>query len=50
MKTWADLPPTTDSKTSVTGLVPGTTYYFRHRTFTTAGYSDWSIPVAFIAH
>jgi hypothetical protein len=50
MKTWTDLAPTTDAKTTVTGLTAGTLYYFRYRTFTKAGYSDWSVPIEIIAH
>ena len=49
-KTWTDLPATTKASTSVTGLTPATVYYFRHRTYTKVGYSDWSSVVTFIAH
>jgi hypothetical protein len=49
-KVWADLAPTTDASTTVSGLTPVTMYYFRFRTFGTAGYSDWSTFVSAIAH
>ena len=49
-KTWTDLPATTKASTTVTGLTPATVYYFRHRTYTKVGYSDWGPVVSFIAH
>jgi len=49
-KTWTDLPATVKASTSVSGLTPSTTYYFRFRTLTVAGLSDWSSVVSFIAH
>ena len=44
--TSAILPPTTtvssDGSDTITGLTPGTQYYFWARTHNSAGYSDWS--------
>ena len=48
--TWSDLPDTLRAKTSVSGLTPATMYYFRFRSLTTPGLSDWSAPVSIIAH
>ncbi len=48
--TWIDLPATMHASTLVTGLTPATIYYFRFRTLTSAGLSDWSAAVSFIAH
>ena len=42
MKVWTNLPQTFLTKTTVTGLVAGTTYYFRYQVVTRAGVSDWS--------
>ena len=47
---WMDLPPTVKASTSVSGLTPATIYYFRFRTLTVTGYSDWSIAISYIAH
>ncbi len=41
-KVWSSLPETTKSFTSVAGLTPGQTYYFRLRTLTRAGKSDYT--------
>jgi hypothetical protein len=49
-KSWSDLPPTVNASTSVSGLTPATVYYFRFRTLTRAGFSDWSTAVSIIAH
>jgi hypothetical protein len=49
-KSWADLPATMVCKTTVTGLTATTIYYFRVRTLTTAGLSDWSMVASIIAH
>jgi hypothetical protein len=45
---WSDLPKTVYASTSVAGLTPMTTVYFRYRTFTKAGYSPWSAAVSII--
>jgi hypothetical protein len=49
-KTWTDLPQTTTAKTTVTGLAAGTICFFRFRTQTGKGLSDWSTAVSIIAH
>jgi hypothetical protein len=41
---WSDITPTKGSKTTVTGLAAGTTYYFRFRVLLKGGYGDWSQP------
>jgi len=48
-KTWGGLPDTVKASTSVFALTPGTIYYFRFRTLTAAGLSDWSIVASLIA-
>ena len=45
-KTWTTLPQTMKSKTGVSGLLAGMTYYFRFQAVTTAGVEDWSQMVA----
>ena len=45
-KTWLPMPPTSRSKTALTGLQPGASYSFRFRSVTKAGPSDWSQPLA----
>ena len=44
------MPPTTQGKTTASGFTPGTTVYFRHRTLTKSGLSDWSQPISVMAH
>jgi hypothetical protein len=34
--------------TRVTGLPIGVAHYFRHRTVTKTGYSDWSDPIMIV--
>jgi hypothetical protein len=46
MKTWVSLPVTVQATTTVHGLSPGSTVYFRYRTVTKDGASDWSDPVS----
>ena len=41
-KTWTTLPQTMKSKTGVSGLAAGTTYYFRFQAVTASGVEDWS--------
>jgi hypothetical protein len=48
-KTWQLAPATLQSKTTLTGLQPGTTYMFRSRSVTKTGASDWGQPVTWIA-
>jgi hypothetical protein len=45
---WTDLPITTKSKTTVSGLPTNTIRYFRHRPVTKAGEGDWTQPVSII--
>ena len=40
-KTWIDLPSTTQSKTTVQNLTPGTSVMFRRRAVTKTGLGDW---------
>jgi hypothetical protein len=47
---WIDLPDTVVAKTSVEGLTAATFYYFRVRTLTRAGLSEWSMVASVIAH
>ena len=50
-KTWLELPPTTQAKTSVSGLASGSTAQFRYRSVTPkGGASDWSPPVSLLVH
>jgi hypothetical protein len=46
---WTDLPETFRAATMVAGLTPATTYYFRLRTMTREGLSEWSPVVSIIA-
>ncbi len=45
-KTWIAAPSTTQSKTTIGSLPTGGLVYFRHRTLTKTGTSDWSSPVS----
>ena len=45
-KTWVFAPATLQARTIVTGLPPGTSVLFRHRTVTMTGESDWSEPTS----
>ncbi len=47
-KTWLPMPPTTQARTELSGLQPGTSYWFRYRSVTKLGPSDWSAPLAFL--
>ena len=49
-KTWTDMPPTLQGKTTATGFQPGVTVYFRHRAVTRTGLDDWSQPISVVAH
>ncbi len=40
-KTWTALPTTIQAKTSITGLIPGTTIYVRHAVVTKTGVGDF---------
>jgi hypothetical protein len=47
---WSDLPETVVATTSIEGLTAATIYYFRVRTLTRAGLSEWSMVARVIAH
>jgi hypothetical protein len=47
-KTWVNLPTTMKASTTVTGLVPGRTYWFRFRAVTRRAAGDWCDPVPYI--
>jgi hypothetical protein len=47
-KTWTSLPATLQAHTTVTGLTPGTKYFFRYATLTKTGESNWSQVVSLI--
>jgi hypothetical protein len=50
MKTWVSLPETKQASTTITGLTPATTYYFRFRALTRKGMTDWSQDVSLLVH
>ena len=47
-KTWQSALATLQSRTTLTGLQPGTTYAFRARSVTKTGATDWTQPVTLI--
>jgi hypothetical protein len=47
-KDWTTLPQVFKSRSSVAGLTPGVTYYFRYRTSSPKGETDWSQIVALL--
>jgi hypothetical protein len=47
-KTWVLAPSTLQAKTTLSGLVPGSSYSFRYRPVTKTGEADWSQPIALI--
>jgi hypothetical protein len=49
-KSWTDLPETFFASTTVEGLTAATVYYFRLRTVTPDGTSEWSVVVNIIVH
>ena len=49
-KTWITAPATLQARTTVPGLVPGSTAQFRYRAVTKAGEGDWSQPVSLLVH
>jgi hypothetical protein len=49
-KTWTDMQPTMQGRITASGFSAGQTVYFRHRTITKAGRSDWSQPISVMAH
>jgi hypothetical protein len=46
-KTWVDMAPTLQAKTSMAGLAEGTTVLIRYRTVTKTGAADWSTPTTY---
>jgi hypothetical protein len=49
-KTWIKAPDTLKGKTTISGLTPATTYYFRFRALTRKGPVDYSQVVSLLAH
>jgi hypothetical protein len=47
-KTWQDAPPTTQARTTIAGLVTGSSYSFRVRMVTHTGPSAWSEPTTLV--
>jgi hypothetical protein len=47
-KTWVLAPVTLQAKTTIAGLLPGTTVLFKSRTVTKAGEGDWSQPASLV--
>jgi len=47
-KTWAEVGPTLQAKTTVSGLPAGTTVQFRYRGVTKTGAADWSQPISLL--
>jgi hypothetical protein len=47
-KTWVSAPSTLQSKTSIPGLTPATSYFFRSRGMTKAGVGNWSQVVSLL--
>jgi hypothetical protein len=49
-RTWVSVPETKKASTTITGLTPALTYYFRFRALTRKGMSDWSQIVFLLVH
>jgi hypothetical protein len=49
-KTWVTAPATLQAKTTVAGLVPGSTAQFKYRAVTKTGEGDWSQRVSLMVH
>jgi hypothetical protein len=47
-KTWSDLPSRMQANTTVSGLTPGATYFFRYRILTRKGRGDWSDAISIV--
>jgi hypothetical protein len=45
---WTSAPETTKATTTISGLTPGQTYYFRFRVLTSKGVTDWSAAVPYL--
>jgi hypothetical protein len=50
LTTWVSVPETKKASTTITGLTPATTYYFRFRALTRKGMTDWSQIVSLLVH
>ena len=50
MKSWVSLPDTKQASTTVAGLTPALTYYFRFRALTRKGMTDWSQIIGLLVH
>jgi hypothetical protein len=49
-KTWIALPSTLQAKTTITGLLPGSTMQVKYRALTKTGEGDWSQPLSMMVH
>ena len=49
-KTWLTAPSTLQAKTTVPGLVPGSTAQFKYRALTKTGEGEWSQPTSLLVH
>ena len=49
-KTWLTAPSTLQAKTTVAGLVPGSTAQFKYRALTKTGEGEWSQPISLLIH
>ena len=47
-KTWITAPVTLQAKTTIAGLVPGSTVQFKYRAVTKTGEADWSQPLSLL--
>lgn len=47
-RSWTELSPTMQAKTTIASLVPGTVYFFRARARHRKGADDWATPIAFL--
>ncbi len=49
-KTWVDIAPTMQAKTTITGLVPASTVLVRTRALSKTGLGAWTDPVSLLVH
>jgi len=49
-KTWIDVPPTLQSRATLSGLPAGTSVQFRYRSVVKGGAADWSPPISLLVH
>lgn len=47
-KTWIEVGPTLQAKTTISGLPVGTSVQFRYRGVTKSGAADWSQPISLL--